>query len=121
MNIEPKFQTQPETAAGTPLISVVVPVHNESPNIQPLITAISTALAGIDHEIVYVDDGSDDGTAIPAANRAPNPETIEPGATDDAEKDADDSTPAPKKKSTTKKATPKPTPRKRVHHSDDDQ
>jgi len=60
MNIEPKFQTQPETAAGTPLISVVVPVHNESPNIQPLITAISTALAGIDHEIVYVDDGSSD-------------------------------------------------------------
>jgi len=42
-------------------------------------------------------------------------------AKDDAGKDADDSTPAPKKKSATKKATPKPTPRKRVHHSDDDQ
>jgi dolichol-phosphate mannosyltransferase len=60
MNIEPKFQTQPETAPGTPLISVVVPVHNEAENIPPLIAAISIALAGIDHEIVYVDDGSTD-------------------------------------------------------------
>lgn len=63
MNIEPKFQTKPETQADTPLISVVVPVHNEAPNIAPLITAISTALAGIDHEIVYVDDGSSDTSA----------------------------------------------------------
>jgi dolichol-phosphate mannosyltransferase len=62
MNIEPKFQTQPETAPGTPLISVVVPVHNEAENIPPLIAAISTALAGIDHEIVYVDDGSSDAS-----------------------------------------------------------
>jgi len=62
MNIEPKFQTQPETAAGTPLISVVVPVHNEGPNIPPLIEAISLALAGIEHEIIYVDDGSTDNS-----------------------------------------------------------
>jgi dolichol-phosphate mannosyltransferase len=60
MNIEPKFQTKPDTGANTPLISVVVPVHNEAPNIPPLISAISAALAGIDHEIVYVDDGSSD-------------------------------------------------------------
>ena len=77
MNIEPKFQTQPETAAGTPLISVVVPVHNESPNIQPLITAISTALAGIDHEIVYVYDGSsDDSPAVLARIAATLPTLI---------------------------------------------
>jgi dolichol-phosphate mannosyltransferase len=60
MKIEPKYQTKPETEPGTPLISVVVPVHNEAPNIPPLIAAISAALAGIDHEIVYVDDGSTD-------------------------------------------------------------
>jgi len=60
MIIEPLSQTKPETAAGTPVISVVVPVHNEAPNIAPLIAAISTALAGINHEIVYVDDGSTD-------------------------------------------------------------
>ena len=62
MNIEPKFQTKPETAADTPLISVVVPVHNEAPNIAPLISAITASLAGIDHEIVYVDDGSSDAS-----------------------------------------------------------
>ena len=60
MKIQPVSQTRPETAIGTPLISVVVPVHNEAPNIPPLIEAISRALAGIDHEIVYVDDGSSD-------------------------------------------------------------
>jgi dolichol-phosphate mannosyltransferase len=45
-----------------PLISVVVPVRNEAPNIAPLIAEIRTALAGVAHEIVYVDDGSDDDT-----------------------------------------------------------
>jgi dolichol-phosphate mannosyltransferase len=62
MIIEPISQTKPESAAGTPMISVVVPVHNEAPNILPLITGISAALAGIDHEIIYVDDGSSDST-----------------------------------------------------------
>jgi dolichol-phosphate mannosyltransferase len=45
-----------------PLISVVVPVRNEAPNIAPLIAEIRAALAAVAHEIVYVDDGSDDGT-----------------------------------------------------------
>jgi dolichol-phosphate mannosyltransferase len=45
-----------------PLISVVVPVRNEAPNIAPLIAEIRAALAIVAHEIVYVDDGSDDGT-----------------------------------------------------------
>jgi dolichol-phosphate mannosyltransferase len=62
MKIEPISQTKPEIAAGSPLISVVVPVHNEAPNIPPLIAAISMALADIDHEIVYVDDGSSDNS-----------------------------------------------------------
>jgi dolichol-phosphate mannosyltransferase len=47
----------------TPLVSVVVPVRNEAPNIAPLIAEIRAALSGVPHEIVYVDDGSDDGTA----------------------------------------------------------
>jgi dolichol-phosphate mannosyltransferase len=46
-----------------PLISVVVPVRNEAPNIDPLVAEIRAALAGVAHEIVYVDDGSDDDTA----------------------------------------------------------
>ena len=45
-------------------IAVVVPVHNESENIRPLIEEIAAALDGVaDYEIVYVNDGSTDDTA----------------------------------------------------------
>ena len=43
-------------------LSVVVTVLNERDNIQPLIFAIRDALSNIDYEVVFVDDGSDDGT-----------------------------------------------------------
>jgi dolichol-phosphate mannosyltransferase len=43
-----------------PVISVVVPVRNEAPNISPLVNEITAALAGVPHEIIYVDDGSTD-------------------------------------------------------------
>jgi dolichol-phosphate mannosyltransferase len=72
MIIEPRSQTKPETQLDTPLISVVVPVHNEAPNLLPLIHAISAALAGIEHEIVYVDDGSSDATPSILAETARN-------------------------------------------------
>ncbi len=45
-----------------PELSVVVPVRNEAANIAPLVAEIRAALQGIDHEIVYVDDGSTDTT-----------------------------------------------------------
>ena len=45
-----------------PEISIVVPVRNEAGNIAPLIDEIALALAGRDFEIVYVNDGSSDGT-----------------------------------------------------------
>jgi glycosyltransferase involved in cell wall biosynthesis len=56
-------------------LSVVVPVRNEAENIDPLLAEIHTALDGrVDFEIVYVDDGSDDGTAkVLAAARARDP------------------------------------------------
>jgi dolichol-phosphate mannosyltransferase len=45
-------------------LSVVIPVRNEAPNIAPLVAELRAALDGrIDYEIVYVDDGSGDGTA----------------------------------------------------------
>jgi dolichol-phosphate mannosyltransferase len=44
-------------------LSVVVPVRNEAENVEPLAREIATALAAVrTFEIVYVDDGSDDGT-----------------------------------------------------------
>lgn len=57
-------------AAPAPLLSVVIPVRNEAPNIAPLVAEIEAALAGITHEIVYVDDGSTDGTAAALAAAA---------------------------------------------------
>ena len=44
-------------------LSVVIPVRNEAANIAPLVAEIRAALDGrVDYEIVYVDDGSSDGT-----------------------------------------------------------
>ena len=47
---------------NSPAISVVVPVRNEAGNVGPLIAEIAAALAGSAFEIVYVNDGSTDGT-----------------------------------------------------------
>jgi dolichol-phosphate mannosyltransferase len=49
---------------GTPAVSVVVPVRNEAGNIAPLVEEIAAAIGGRwIFEIVYVNDGSRDGTA----------------------------------------------------------
>ena len=47
---------------SAPVISVVVPVKNEAGNIAPLVAEIAAALHGHTFEIVYVNDGSSDGT-----------------------------------------------------------
>jgi dolichol-phosphate mannosyltransferase len=45
-------------------LSVVIPVKNEAGNIAPLVAEIADALdGGIEYEILYVDDGSEDSTA----------------------------------------------------------
>jgi dolichol-phosphate mannosyltransferase len=46
---------------------VVVPVRNEAGNVTPLIDEIAAAMAGRAFEIVYVNDGSTDGTAAELA------------------------------------------------------
>src|SRR6185312_15783516 len=44
-------------------VSVVVPVRNEAGNIAPLVAEIAAAIEGQwPFEVVYVDDGSSDGT-----------------------------------------------------------
>jgi len=48
---------------AAPAVSVVVPVRNEAGNIAPLVEEIAAALTGRwTFEIVYVNDGSSDGT-----------------------------------------------------------
>jgi dolichol-phosphate mannosyltransferase len=50
-------------SSKSPAVSVVVPVFNEEENISILQSELRTALSGVDHEIVFVDDGSTDRSA----------------------------------------------------------
>lgn len=43
-------------------LSIVIPMHNEAPNVVPLLSGIVTACEGRAFEIVVVDDGSRDST-----------------------------------------------------------
>lgn len=63
--------TEPVPSDGQPRLSIVVPVRNEQGNIAPLVRDIETACAGIGaFELIYVDDGSSDGTAAALADLA---------------------------------------------------
>ena len=63
--------TEPVPSDGQPRLSIVVPVRNEQGNIAPLVHDIETACAGIGaFELIYVDDGSSDGTAAALAELA---------------------------------------------------
>lgn len=46
------------------LLSVVVPVCNEAENVEPLAREIHAALAAGPYEMIFVDDGSTDDTAV---------------------------------------------------------
>ncbi len=51
-------------SGAAPRVSVVVPVRNEAGNVAPLIGEIARAMAALaPFEIIYVNDGSSDGTA----------------------------------------------------------
>lgn len=43
-------------------LSVIITVLNEKENVAPLIGSLKQALAGIKYEVIFVDDGSTDGT-----------------------------------------------------------
>jgi glycosyltransferase involved in cell wall biosynthesis len=51
------------TLNKVPALSVVVPFFNEEPNLPILQAELGSALAGLDHEIVFIDDGSGDQSA----------------------------------------------------------
>ena len=58
MTLLPQHGPQP-----APMLSVVIPVHNEADNVGPLAEEIHAALDGrVEFEIVYVDDASSDDT-----------------------------------------------------------
>jgi dolichol-phosphate mannosyltransferase len=58
-------------ASSSPDVSVVVPVFNEKENIAILQSELGNALAWIDHEIIFVDDGSTD-RSVEKIEAAPN-------------------------------------------------
>src|SRR5258708_37895680 len=59
-----------------PALSVVIPLYNEEDNIAQLQQELAAALAGIDHEIILVDDCSQDQT-LARIERRPEVRVIE--------------------------------------------
>jgi dolichol-phosphate mannosyltransferase len=53
-----------------PQLSVIIPTLNEAANVPLLVERLETALAGIDWEVIFVDDDSGDGTANRARSLA---------------------------------------------------
>jgi dolichol-phosphate mannosyltransferase len=51
-----------DPVTNPPAVSVIVPVRNEAGNIAPLVAEIAAALSGRRFEVIYVNDGSTDGT-----------------------------------------------------------
>lgn len=47
---------------SSPAVSVVVPLYNEEENVPILQAELTSALSGLDYEIIFVDDGSKDAT-----------------------------------------------------------
>ena len=65
--LQPEVYAAPAPTSGRPAhiaISVVIPIYNEQQSVRPLYDALSAELQrlGYSYEIVYVDDGSTDGT-----------------------------------------------------------
>jgi len=55
----------------SPAVSVIVPLYNEEENVPILQAELRAALRGVDHEFIFVDDGSADRT-VERIEAAPN-------------------------------------------------
>ena len=65
----PALAPAPRPAAAphpAPELSVVVPTFKERDNVPLLVEKLARTLAGVDWEVVFVDDNSPDGTAAAA-------------------------------------------------------
>jgi glycosyltransferase involved in cell wall biosynthesis len=60
---------------NSPVVSVIVPVYNEEENVPILQAELKAALRAIDHELIFVDDGSADQT-VERIEAAPNVRVI---------------------------------------------
>jgi len=56
------FEGDRSASGPRPDISIVIPMHDEAPNVAPLIAGILSACDGAAAEVIAVDDGSRDGT-----------------------------------------------------------
>ncbi|MGX8008767.1 glycosyltransferase [Mesorhizobium sp. ORM8.1] len=74
MNIDVR-EGQNAKSHFAPLVSVIIPTFNEFANVSRIAAAVGAVLKGRDHEIVFVDDDSFDGTRTEVAKLA----TIVPG------------------------------------------
>ena len=59
--IRPGPENLPQ-AVSTPQLSVIVPTFNERDNVTTLFRRLEAALAGVNWEVIFVDDNSPDGT-----------------------------------------------------------
>jgi dolichol-phosphate mannosyltransferase len=65
INIETFSSTFPARSSGLAALSVVIPLHNEEANLPRLVGELESARAALPSslEVIFVDDGSGDGTA----------------------------------------------------------
>jgi dolichol-phosphate mannosyltransferase len=62
---------------ATPALSVIIPFFNEAGNVHPVIDEVHEQLAGIDFEVICVNDQSSDATAAELAEaKAKHPDTV---------------------------------------------
>ena len=61
---------RPALTSPAPDLSVLIPFYNEEGNVLPLLEEVHTVLAGLDFEVVAVNDASDDATGAELAEAA---------------------------------------------------
>ena len=60
---ENRLKATAKAAPHIPRLSIIVPTFNERANVTKLFEKLQNALAGIDWEVIFVDDNSPDGTS----------------------------------------------------------